>query len=128
LENEIKSKPKLLIVEDDEESQRFLKFLLSRSFEVDLCANDVGFYQKLDNNKYDLVVMDISLKGSKNGLELIKEIRKSEKYKSLRMVCLTAHAFNSDKDNALKAGADLFLTKPIPNQQLIDALMELLKK
>jgi CheY-like chemotaxis protein len=121
-------KPSLLIVEDDEENQKFLRFLLSRSFEVELCSNDVDFYSKLKEKQYDVLLMDISLKGSKNGLELIRELRTKNEYKFLPIACLTAHAFNKDRENAELAGADLYLTKPLPNQLLIESLLNLLNK
>jgi CheY-like chemotaxis protein len=121
------TKYKLLIVEDEEENQKFLLFLLSKLFETDICPNDVGFYEKIKSKDYNIFLVDIALKGSKNGLELIKELRQNEKYKNIPVVCLTAHAFNKDKENAMAAGADIYLTKPLPNQVLIDSLFNLLK-
>ena len=68
--------------------------------------------------------MDISLHGQKNGLELTKELKSMPEYKEIPVVCLTAHVFEKDKDNALDAGVDVFLTKPIENKVLINTLIE----
>lgn len=120
-------KLKLLIVEDDFDNQRFLEFLLKRSFYIVLCDSAEQMYQELQEEKYDVVIMDISLKGKKNGLQLIRELRQSDTYKDAPIICLTAHAFYRDKENAINAGADVFLTKPIPNQALISSINQAIK-
>lgn len=47
-----------------------------------------------------------------------------EKYKSIPVVALSAHAFQKDKENAYQAGVDMFLTKPIQNEVLMDTLVK----
>lgn len=72
--------------------------------------------------------MDISLRGKKNGLELKKELKSIPEYKQMPMVCLIAHAFKRDMQNALDAGVDVFLTKPIDNKVLLSTLLEIIDK
>ena len=50
-----KRKPKLLIVEDDYENQRFLQIFLKRTFELDLCDNSDDFYDRINNTKFDII-------------------------------------------------------------------------
>jgi two-component system sensor histidine kinase BarA len=119
-------KPKLLIVEDDFDNQRFLEFLLKSSFELVVCDSGEEMYQVLETNRYDVFLMDISLKGKKNGLQLIQELRQLEEYKNAPIICLTAHAFIKDRENAINAGADVFLIKPVPNRTLIDSIYEVI--
>jgi CheY-like chemotaxis protein len=121
-------KPRILIAEDDFENQKFLQLLLKREFEVEICDSETSFYQHLNNSKFDIILMDISLRGGKNGLELTKELRSFPEYKQIPVVCLTAHAFKKDKINALDAGVDVFLTKPIENKVLLCTLAETLSK
>jgi CheY-like chemotaxis protein len=66
--------------------------------------------------------MDISLRGIKDGLELTQEIRNNTKYKNIPIVGLSAHAFQKDKDNAYRAGVDIFITKPVQGDLLIKSL------
>jgi CheY-like chemotaxis protein len=115
-------KYKILIVEDDFENQKFLKIFLSRTFQTNVCDSETTFYQKIEEGDYDIILMDISLKGNKDGLELIREIRKDPKRKDIPVVVLTAHAFQKDRENAFAAGADEFLTKPIMNNELLKAI------
>lgn len=117
-------KPRILITEDDSENQRFLRIFLGKNFITDICDSDVTFYEYLGNNKYDVILMDISLKGNKNGLELTRELKTNPEYKNIPIVCLTAHAFKKDIENALKAGVDIFLTKPVDNHVLMDTLLD----
>lgn len=118
------TKPRILITEDDIENQRFLKMFLGRNFIADICDSDVSLYEHLNSREYDVILMDISLKGNKNGLELTRELKSNLKYKNIPIVCLTAHAFKKDYDNAMKAGVDIFLTKPVDNHILLQTLLD----
>ncbi len=118
------NKPRILITEDDSENQRFLRMFLRKSFITDICDSEVTFYENLKTNKYDVILMDISLKGNKNGLELTRELKANPDYKDIPIVCLTAHAFKKDIENALNAGVNIFLTKPVDNHVLMKTLLD----
>lgn len=120
-------KPKLLVVEDDYENQKFLQIFLKRKFDLEICDSSETFYEKIDKDKFDIILMDISLRGKKDGLQLTRELREKEEYKNLPIVGLSAHAFQRDKDNAYNAGVDIFLTKPVQNDVLLDTLIKTLK-
>lgn len=125
---ESQTKPKILVTEDDYENQKFLEMFLRRKFEVSICDSEQSFYEKLKNNKFDIILMDISLRGNKNGLELTRELRKIKGYENVPVICLSAHAFKKDRENALDAGVDVFLTKPVENNVLMNTLVESLSK
>lgn len=120
-------KPTLLVVEDDYDSQKFLQLFLRREFNVDVCDSSETFYAILEDHKIDIILMDISLRGTKNGLELTTEIKSDDQYKDIPVVVLTAHAFHKDKENAYQAGVDAFLTKPVQNDILLSTLIKILK-
>lgn len=121
-------KPLLLIVEDDFENQKFLQFFLRKYFRIEVCDSAETFYQKMKEHKFDIILMDISLRGKKDGLQITKEIRKSSEYADIPIVGLSAHAFQKDKDNAYDAGVDLFITKPVQNDVLLDSLYNTLSQ
>ena len=121
-------KPRLLIAEDDFENQKFLRLFLNKYFTIDICDSSIDFYELLNKEKYDIILMDISIKGEKNGLVLTRELRKQSKYKDLPIVGLSAHAFQKDKDNAYNAGVDVFLTKPVQNDVLMESLVKTLEE
>ncbi len=119
--------PAILVVEDDLENQKFLKIFLKRSFEVKMCDNDEEFYNILNNNHIDIILMDISLRGNKDGFQLTQELKASEKFKNIPIVGLSAHALRRDKDNASNAGVDVFLTKPVDANVLLNTLLAALE-
>lgn len=125
--NQIEVKPKLLIAEDDFENQKFLQLFLNRYFAVDMCDSSHTFYELLNKEKYDIILMDISIKGEKNGLELTRELRNNQNYSAIPIICYTAHAFNKDRINALEAGCDVYLSKPSDIHTLLNALVDLLR-
>jgi len=121
------NKPRLLVVEDDYENQKFLQIFLKRKFDLEICDSSDTFYQKLKQKEFNIILMDISLRGKKDGLQLTREIREMDEYKHLPVVGLSAHAFQRDKDNAYNAGVDVFLTKPVQNDVLMDTLIKTLE-
>ena len=118
------AKPNLLIVEDDYENQKFLQIFLKRKFNIDICDSAETFYAKLKEKQFDIILMDISLRGNKDGLQLTEELRDNQDLKNISIVGLSAHAFQKDKDNAYNAGVDVFLTKPVQNNVLMDTLVK----
>lgn len=116
------SKPKILITEDDFDNQRFLTIFLGKKYDLIICDSDKTFFPTLEKHLPEVIIMDISLKGSKDGLQITRELKANEKYKNIPVICLTAHAFQRDKENAEDAGVDMFLAKPVENEILLNAI------
>jgi two-component system cell cycle response regulator DivK len=104
--------PKILIVEDSPDNMKLFRTLLTlRQHEVVGLSGGDGLLETIGRERPDLVLMDIQLPG-KDGFELLAEIRGSE-HRSLRVLALTAHAMSGDRERALDAGFDGYITKPI---------------
>ena len=104
--------PKILIVEDSPDNMKLFRTLLTlRGHEVVGLAGGDGLLETLGREQPALVLMDIQLPG-KDGFELLGEIRGSE-YGTMRVLALTAHAMSGDRERALEAGFDGYITKPI---------------
>ena len=69
------------------------------------------------NSDIDLILMDIKMP-KLNGLEAIKEIRKSNK--NIPIIALTAYTSLVDKQNALNAGCNDYITKPFYEKTIIE--------
>lgn len=123
---EINEKPKILVVEDDFENQKFLNVLLRKEFEVDISDNAEEAYSFLQSKNYKVILMDISLQGKKDGLQFTKELKSDPLFKDIPVIVLSAHAFPKDKDNALNAGVELFFTKPVDGSQLVENLLRII--
>ena len=119
---------KMLVVEDDDLSQKVMRRIFDKDFEVYLCESADEFYDKYSDSNYDIIIMDISLKGNKHGLDLIKEIKQVPMHAQTPIICLTAHAQMKTRKTAIECGSDLFLTKPVTNKVLKDAVAFLLRQ
>jgi two-component system, cell cycle response regulator DivK len=121
------TRPCVLVVEDDVETQRFMSVLLGRRYEVLLASSGSELRQQLetDGGRVRLVLMDLSLKGGEDGLALTRALRQQERWKRLPIVAVTAHAFPSDRANALNAGCDAYVEKPIENVRLLSLVERL---
>jgi len=103
---------KILIVEDSSDNMKLFRTLLTlKGHEVTGLSGGTGLLDTIALSVPDLVLMDIQLPG-KDGFALLEEIRQSP-YKGLRVLALTAHAMSGDKERALQAGFDGYITKPI---------------
>ncbi|MBI5660624.1 MULTISPECIES: response regulator [Ignavibacterium] len=127
LMNGVNKKYSVLVIEDDPHNLRFLQTLLSRYFYVTTCKTESEFLNAISREKFDIILMDISLTEEKSGIELVKVLRKIPIYKTIPIVVLSAHIAESDKFEALNAGADLYLRKPVQNSILIENLFSLLE-
>jgi CheY-like chemotaxis protein len=104
--------PKILIVEDSPDNMRLFRTLLTmRGHEVVGLAGGDGLLETLERDRPELVLMDIQLPG-KDGFTLLAEIRASD-HRGLAVLALTAHAMSGDRERALAAGFDGYITKPI---------------
>ncbi|HSD11587.1 MAG TPA: response regulator [Candidatus Binatia bacterium] len=129
MSSEEPTRPCVLVVEDDVETQRFMGVLLGRRYDVLLASSGDELRWQLESNgdRVRLVLMDLSLKGEENGLELARALRRHERWKSLPIVAVTAHAFPSDRANALNAGCDAYVEKPVENVRLLGLIERFVK-
>lgn len=117
---------RILIAEDEPHNRRYIEAILKKQYA--LCFADSGetIMAMLESTTVDLILMDLSLRGMEDGLQITKKIRSSDRWSGIPIVVLTAHAFPEDRERCLAAGADAFHTKPINIPELRRAVEELL--
>lgn len=118
--------PRILLVEDSPDNMKLVTTVLKlKGHEVIGLTSGDGMMAAIAAAPPDLVLMDIQLPG-KDGFQLLREIRADTAWKKLRVVALTAHAMEGDRDRAMDAGFDGYITKPIDvgefPQQVLRAL------
>ncbi|MDP3684564.1 MAG: hybrid sensor histidine kinase/response regulator, partial [Ignavibacteria bacterium] len=118
----------ILMVEDDPVNQNVMKRVLRKQFKLFFADSAEEAYEVLEKNEIDLILMDISLNGEKNGLELTKELKGTNKYAHIPVIAVTAHAGNTDQRNALAAGCDEYLAKPFSMDQLFEKIGKFVKE
>ncbi len=116
----MEKKPKLMIVEDDDLNQLIYNKIFANKYDTVMCKNEDDFYPALKKNKFDIFLIDISLVGTKDGIQLIKELRQMKEYKSTPIIVVTANAFKRDEEIAKDAGATKFIRKPVDTKFLIE--------
>src|SRR5271167_705811 len=107
----------ILVVDDEIEIREGLEALLtSESFQVTLAETGEAGLQKLEDQPFDLMLLDVSLP-DRNGLELLREIRRRDP--QLSIILITAFGSIDMARAAFKGGAQDFITKPWSNDELI---------
>src|ERR1044071_1997384 len=102
----------ILVVDDSPDNLKLVGTILKlKGHVVRELLDGEGLLDELAAHPPELVLMDIQLPG-RDGFALLDEIRRSPTPK-LRVVALTAHAMSGDRDRALEAGFDGYITKPI---------------
>ncbi|MDX1737311.1 MAG: response regulator, partial [Alphaproteobacteria bacterium] len=114
----------VLLVEDNEINRRVATdFLLDVGLIVDEAHDGLQAIEKIDNNQYDLVLMDIQMPNM-DGLTAARKIRENPKHANLPIVAMTAHAMASDRKESLDAGMNRHISKPFDPVDFYNMLVE----
>jgi len=104
---------KILIVEDDEVNVVIVTYLLQKEgFAVDTASNGEDAVSMVQDNVYDLILMDIEMP-IMNGLDATKSIRSLPQGGNIPIIALTAHTVDEKLREIRKAGMNDFLLKPL---------------
>ena len=122
---------RVLLVEDNAVNQRLVSCLLEkRGHLVSTSSNGLEALEALDHGSFDLVLMDVQMP-IMGGLETTEEIRRRESSRSyspsgrIPIVAMTASAMKGDRERCLSAGMDAYVSKPLDNEELFDAIESL---
>ena len=118
--------PYVLIVEDDFINLKAMKIFLKNLCNTDDTENGLEAIELAKKNKYDLILMDIGLKGL-DGLEAAKEIKKIPGYENIPIIAVTAFAMAGDKEKILSNSCSHYISKPFEKEELVTLVKELLK-
>jgi len=116
----------VLLVEDNEINQKLATRLLESMGMIVTVAYD-GFeaLEHLEQRYYPIILMDIRMPNM-DGLETIRRIRSNPALKSVVVIALSAGVLENEVDEALRAGFDHYLTKPIEPGNMYNILSEVL--
>lgn len=129
-EGETKTSPRpaanaRVLVADDNSINRFLtrRLLERRGFEVTLAADGREALTAMDNQNFEIVLMDIQMP-ELDGVEATRRIREKEKdsARHLPVIALTAYALRGDRQRFIAAGMDDYVSKPISPNELFEAI------
>ncbi|HHT9106851.1 MAG TPA: sigma-54-dependent transcriptional regulator [Candidatus Wujingus californicus] len=111
-----KTKPRLLLIDDDKNTlEGLVNILLRDGYDVTGVLSGYEALNLLSKKDFDIIVTDMRLPGM-GGLNLINEIRKMDEYAAI--VVITAYSSVKTAVEAIKCGADDYLTKPVNIEEL----------
>lgn len=120
--------PRVLVVEDNRDNMTLIVDVLSSmNYEVIQALDGLDGVETAQREKPDLILMDLSLP-KMDGWTATRQIKADPTLKAIPVIALTAHAMVGDREKALEAGCDDYVTKPINLVDLMGKLTHYLGK
>ena len=115
---------KVLYVEDHEAQRDIVTKMLEMygGYEIDVAYNGEEGVQKTREWHPDVVLMDIRMPGRTDGFAAIHQLCNGPDTVDIPIIVVSAWGSFKHKKRAIKAGADMYLTKPVPIDELIAAI------
>lgn len=119
--------PKLILVVDDSRANRLLmrELLKSRGYQVQEAESAERCVALMRHSLPDLVLMDVQLPGI-DGLSATRYLKTDPMFATVPVIALTSRNLASDKGDALAAGCDAYLSKPVKPSECFAAIEAIL--
>jgi PAS domain S-box-containing protein len=114
---------RILVVDDNVINQKLMTNVLYKlGYKADLAGNGLEALNEIKKNKYDFVFMDVVMP-EMDGFEATRAVRHSKTVKvQPKIVALTAHAMQGDKDKCAECGMDDYISKPVRFEDVVRVL------
>ena len=117
---------RVLVVDDHELNLKLFERLLEREGREVRCANSLAAAERaLAEEQPAMIVLDLNLPDG-SGLELTRRLKAEPRTASIPIVACTAAVLPADQDEALEAGCDAFVAKPIDLRHFSDVISSIL--
>ncbi|MFA5880309.1 MAG: ATP-binding protein [Candidatus Margulisiibacteriota bacterium] len=113
----------LLICDDDNFNLTYLEMILNNKINYTLVNSGKELLTKANNNKYDLILIDIQMP-EMDGIETLNQLKTIDLNKTTKVGALTAQAMAGDKENFLNKGFNCYLSKPFSEEGLFTFIKE----
>ncbi len=123
------NKNKILIIEDDENIARLVSYNLEEAgFVCKIASTAIKGLNAIQEENFDLVILDIMLPGGMDGFEICRKIRQNISDNSLAIIILTAKGEEIDRIIGLELGADDYIVKPFSPRELVLRVKAVLRR
>jgi len=119
---------KLLVIEDNRETQLLIKVALRDDFDVRITDSADNAMLLLSENNFELVLLDLNLNGHGNGKSILKNIREEMHNSELTVVITTAYDLSSEDKKYFEENANGFVQKPFDKKILLNSIKQALVK
>ena len=117
---------RILVADDDQQIRDMLKTMLGRlGYEVETASDGFEALTFLAFD-IDLILLDVMMPGM-DGFEVVRKVRESEEYNDIPIIMVTGLSSREDRINAVKVGANDYISKPVENTELKIRVSSLLK-
>lgn len=117
---------RILVVDDNATSRELLRHVFKPAFgDVLEASRGEEALEKIARERPDLVLLDLEMPGL-DGYAVLRRVRQDTRLAALRVVAVTARAMQGDREKALAAGFDGYITKPIDAVGLREYVAQLL--
>ncbi|VAW41459.1 hypothetical protein MNBD_DELTA04-973 [hydrothermal vent metagenome] len=122
MEGQNKPPKKILVVDDNLDSRELvIKILKNKGLQLVEAVDGEDALEKVTTERPDLILMDISLPKI-DGHEVTRRLKSDKNFAAIPIIALTAHAMKGDREKALAAGCEGYITKPINVHDLYDRI------
>ncbi len=121
-------KMRILIVDDLDINCDLLVYFLKEIASLDIANNGEVAVTKANQNRYDLILLDICLGSGLDGFEVLKEIRSQACNSNLPIIAVTGSAAEFDTETFLEKGFSDFLPKPVSKKELLNAIAKVINE
>ncbi len=118
---------KVLLIEDEPNIIEAMSFILSRDgYTVHTHENGETALDKIRAYPPDLIILDVMLPG-RSGYDVLQDLRSEDAISDIPVLMLTARGQTKDREQALRIGANAFMTKPFSNAEVRDVVQKLIE-
>jgi DNA-binding response OmpR family regulator len=122
------NKKRILIVDDEEDLRRMLRFRLeAMDYEVSEAVDGQQGLDMARTSKPDLIILDLMLPKI-DGFKVCRMLKFDEKHKRIPIIMFTARAQKKDEELGKEMGADAYIAKPFEAEELVGKIKELLRQ
>ena len=119
---------KILVIEDNEQNRVLMRQIFThQGYEVLEATDGLTGLEMARVHMPDLVLLDIQMPVM-NGYMVIRELRNTPELKKVKVIAVTSFAMKGDREKALEAGFDEYVTKPIDTRKFPELVRELLSR
>jgi two-component system alkaline phosphatase synthesis response regulator PhoP len=122
------TRPKITIIDDDTDLVEAVRnFLARHSFEVSTAYGGIEGLKVIEENRPDLVILDMMMPDI-DGIQVLLKIRGNSQIKDTSVIMLTAKEAQPDRVSALEMGAYEYIAKPLDTHMLLRQIENVLRK
>jgi len=118
---------KILAIDDEKDTVSFISSAMANEFQVDIVTDGNSALEKLRNNTYDCILMDLRM-SPPDGKDIYNWLRENRSQEEKKVIFMTGDTFEPDTRDFIRRTGNLLLLKPFPIQELRNTIRELLSR